>query len=65
MAKRKSATRKPVKKLKAKLETNFKCLECNAEKSVSVKCLTNARQGILTCKSCSATHTMALDRNFL
>ena len=37
MAKRKAKARKPAKKLKVKLETNFNCLNCLAVKSVSVK----------------------------
>ena len=69
MAKRKS-TRKAVKKVKVKLEKTFKCLFCNAPKSVGVRLfvlplLISRDQvnkiGFLSCKSCPSTFETSIN----
>ncbi|KAH3899021.1 related to Transcription elongation factor 1 homolog [Saccharomycodes ludwigii] len=52
MGKRKKSTRKPVKRLVQKLDTQFNCLFCNHDKSVT--CTLDKKNGIgsLSCKIC-------------
>jgi len=53
MGKRKKSSRGPQKKQKQVLPTNFSCLFCNHEKSVSVKLDKKAGIGELSCKICA------------
>jgi len=52
MGKRKKSSRGPQKKQKQVLPTNFPCLFCNHEKSISVKLDKKAGIGELSCKIC-------------
>ncbi|ODV93922.1 hypothetical protein PACTADRAFT_51669 [Pachysolen tannophilus NRRL Y-2460] len=52
MGKRKKSTRKPVKKVKEVLETQFSCLFCNHEKSVVCTLDKKNSVGSLHCKIC-------------
>ncbi|CAO3651866.1 unnamed protein product [Mucor fragilis] len=54
MGKRKTK-RKPQKKLKDKLDTQFNCLFCNHENSIECKIDSPNKVGILTCKICSVS----------
>ncbi|KAI8388354.1 transcription elongation factor Elf1 like-domain-containing protein [Radiomyces spectabilis] len=54
MGKRK-AKRKPQKKLKAKLDTQFNCLFCNHEKSVECRLDQQNKVGHLACKICDVS----------
>lgn len=60
MGKRKAAA-KPVKKVKQKLDTTFRCLFCNHEKSVI--CTLDKRNSIgdLHCKICGQTFQTAIN----
>ncbi|KAM9900127.1 hypothetical protein OXX59_008989 [Metschnikowia pulcherrima] len=60
MGKRKTAA-KPVKKVKQKLDINFRCLFCNHEKSVI--CTMDKRNGIgdLHCKICGQSFQTAIN----
>ncbi|CAO3650221.1 unnamed protein product [Cunninghamella blakesleeana] len=51
MGKRKSK-RKPMKKLKQKLDTQFNCLFCNHENAIECKLDSSNKVGHLTCKIC-------------
>ncbi|KAG1054631.1 hypothetical protein G6F46_008224 [Rhizopus delemar] len=54
MGKRKTK-RKPQKKLKDKLDTQFNCVFCNHENSVDCKIDNANKLGHLNCKVCSVT----------
>ncbi|VEU24151.1 DEKNAAC105329 [Brettanomyces naardenensis] len=49
---RKKSSRKPVKKIKQKLDTQFTCLFCNHEKSVTCTMDKKSNVGSLLCKIC-------------
>ena len=61
MGKRKSSTRKPAKKIKQTLDTQFTCLFCNHEKSVI--CTLDKRNllGELHCKICGQSFQTAIN----
>ncbi|KAI7897527.1 transcription elongation factor Elf1 like-domain-containing protein [Cokeromyces recurvatus] len=54
MGKRKTK-RKPQKKLKEKLDTQFNCLFCNHENSIECKIDHQNKVGILSCKICGVS----------
>ncbi|KAI9480281.1 MAG: transcription elongation factor 1 [Benjaminiella poitrasii] len=54
MGKRK-VKRKPQKKLKEKLDTQFNCLFCNHENSIECKIDHQNKVGILSCKICGVS----------
>ncbi|KAG1446977.1 hypothetical protein G6F56_009407 [Rhizopus delemar] len=54
MGKRKTK-RKPQRKLKDKLDTQFNCVFCNHENSVDCKIDNSNKLGHLNCKVCSVT----------
>eukprot|EP00834_Sanchytrium_tribonematis_P008325 NODE_943_length_2959_cov_0.532517.p2 type:complete len:152 gc:universal NODE_943_length_2959_cov_0.532517:893-438(-) len=60
MAKKKS-TRKPAKRIKLKLDTQFNCLNCNQENSVSVKMNRDKDiidpRAVLMCRLCNITYS--------
>ncbi len=63
MGRRKKAAKKVVKKKKMAVATQFKCLFCNHEGSVSCKMNTNIMIGELVCRICDAkfeTHIHSL-----
>ncbi|RKP04645.1 transcription elongation factor 1, partial [Thamnocephalis sphaerospora] len=54
MGKRKSS-RKPVVRIKPKLDKQFSCIFCNHEKSVEVKMDKESKVGNILCRVCSAS----------
>ena len=60
MAKKKS-TRKPTKRIKLKLDSQFNCLNCNQENSVSVKMNRDKdlveHKALLMCRLCNITYS--------
>ncbi|PIA12737.1 Elf1-domain-containing protein [Coemansia reversa NRRL 1564] len=63
MGKRKKSSRSQAQKgsKKQKLPTNFSCLECNHENSVSVEIDKSAGIGTLRCKVCSRTFSARIN----
>ncbi|KAI8055455.1 transcription elongation factor Elf1 like-domain-containing protein, partial [Syncephalis plumigaleata] len=53
MGKRKSA-RKPVAKVRQRLDKQFSCIFCNHEKSIEVKLDKESKVGNVMCRVCSA-----------
>ncbi|KAI3405230.1 hypothetical protein KGF56_001975 [Candida oxycetoniae] len=60
MGKRKSSTRKPAKKIKQTLDTQFTCLFCNHEKSVICTMDKKNLLGELHCKICGQNFQTAI-----
>ncbi|TPX49759.1 hypothetical protein SeLEV6574_g01299 [Synchytrium endobioticum] len=60
MGKRK-AKRKPMKKSKEKLDTEFNCLFCGQESSVTCKMDKDKNRGILNCRSCGVSFEKVLN----
>lgn len=61
MGKRKKATKVPGKKKNEPLPTNFTCLFCNHEKSITVKLSKKEGVGQLNCKTCGQTYQCAIN----
>ncbi|KAJ2781481.1 hypothetical protein H4R18_002855 [Coemansia javaensis] len=61
MGKRKSA-RKPQQKRQPKLDTTFRCLNCDQENSVTVKLERDKGIGTLGCKKCAQTFQAKITR---
>ncbi|EGW34082.1 uncharacterized protein SPAPADRAFT_135141 [Spathaspora passalidarum NRRL Y-27907] len=60
MGKRKSSAKKPVKKIKQTLDTQFTCLFCNHEKSVICTIDKKNLLGELHCKICGQSFQTAI-----
>lgn len=55
MGKRKSSKKPPPKKARQKLDTQFSCPFCNAEKAVGAELDREAKVGTVRCSQCSTS----------
>ena len=58
---RKKSTRKPTKRIKVKLDTQFNCLKCNQEGSVGVKMNRDDGSATLMCTLCNVSFSSAIN----
>ncbi|KAF9166285.1 hypothetical protein DFQ26_008290 [Actinomortierella ambigua] len=61
MGKRKSSKRQPAKKMKKVLDTQFDCVSCFHEQSVSCKIDYDQKVGHLQCRMCGVSYSCAVN----